>query len=113
MPMLGPGWIWHGAQMPLVQEAMWETGPSAGRYALRHVILECIVPNYATISMRNFLKSCKGRSSRLETLFQHGFLTVIWERLLNNVTHRKELLLRLNISSPRADDTVPTSFHFS
>lgn len=33
----------------------------AGRYALRHVILECIVPNYTTISMRNFLKSCKGR----------------------------------------------------
>ena len=61
--------------------------------------------------MRNFLKSCKGRSSRLETLFQCGFLTVTWERFLNNATHRKESLLRLNISSPRADHSVPTNFH--
>lgn len=57
MPMLGPGWIWHGAQMPLVQEAMWETGPKQSGMLKRHLRVHCT--NYTTISMRNFLKSCK------------------------------------------------------
>ena len=109
--------FWGQDGFGTVHKCLWSRRPCGklgqvqGGYVLRHIILECIVPNYATISVRNFLKSCKGRSSRLETLFQCGFLTVTWERFLNNATHRKESLLRLNISSPRADHSVPTNFH--